>query len=928
MDAFRLAGLGSRDRFGSVVPNSREGKKQIQKLKSQRSSPDSNSYHRDSLGEDTLAFELRWKSAHQIVGMPVKSLLAQEMSKQNECKRRSPSIIAKLMGLDGLPPQISSHKQHKSVENQQGRTRASEKAHGGSAHNADRSFRRGSKDEQEFKDVFEVLDAKKAESSRNLYRGRGNANLTKAEMAFIRQKFMEAKRLSTDEKLRHSKEFSDALEALDSNKDLLLKFLQHPDSLFTKHLHDLQGTAPKRHYSQVPSLKSSNCPKYVDSFETQKADRGLFRKGHRLRTPSQSHTRHVSYDSALNLSQEELEERSVLQPTKIVVLKPNLGTIRNADRTLSSPSSSDEFRADRRLPCTSNRSSEMWGRQKAYEDVSLSRHKTRESREIGKTVTRQVKTTCAGTSYTNFETSGFRGYAGDESSSGSDSASESELVTVAARARSTFNRRNHHRSLRSRSSELSESREAKRRLSERWKLAHKSEQEGEICRSSTLAEMLAISEREARQASFNGLSFEEGSSRRFDNNVGWSERSEPIGISSRDGWKGASTRSYSKPRTIMNQESTSGYKIVIPKVTKKQYGEVWLSGNSRPSSKRSQSSYNTSPEINNISPSSSKIHYMDDGGFEQRLPALKAHSSFSADVNSDMENGSNSEDTKTTLSCEPPNLSASTSLTDPDISGRSTEDVNQSSVHELQSREKTKEGNQPSPVSVLEASFRDDFSSNSKCFESISGDLQGLRMQLQLLKLESGVYEEGPMLVSSDEDADQEESSRLTDENMIANESREDWKLFYLVDVLANSRFSDSDLDTFMATWHSSESPVAPSLFEELEKKYSDLKPSTRLERKFLFDQINGELLQIFQQVADPHPWVKPTRICPKWDTYRIQETLRDLVTNKDGKPSKDAEEKALDKESKWLSLEDDIEVTGREIEKLLTEQLIEELIV
>lgn len=62
-----------------------------------------------------------------------------------------------------------------------------------------------------------------------------------------------------------------------------------------------------------------------------------------------------------------------------------------------------------------------------------------------------------------------------------------------------------------------------------------------------------------------------------------------------------------------------------------------------------------------------------------------------------------------------------------------TEDVNQSSVPEPQSRESSKEGDQPSPVSVLEASFDDDVSSSSECFESVSADLQGSQSVLSLI---------------------------------------------------------------------------------------------------------------------------------------------------------------------------------------------------
>ncbi|GJV61881.1 DUF3741 domain-containing protein [Tanacetum coccineum] len=61
--------------------------------------------------------------------------------------------------------------------------------------------------------------------------------------ALVRETFMEAKRLSTDEKLRQSKQFQDALEFLSSNKEVFLKFLQEPNSLFSEH-HNLPYVPP------------------------------------------------------------------------------------------------------------------------------------------------------------------------------------------------------------------------------------------------------------------------------------------------------------------------------------------------------------------------------------------------------------------------------------------------------------------------------------------------------------------------------------------------------------------------------------------------------------------------------------------------------------------------------------------------------------
>lgn len=61
-----------------------------------------------------------------------------------------------------------------------------------------------------------------------------------------------------------------------------------------------------------------------------------------------------------------------------------------------------------------------------------------------------------------------------------------------------------------------------------------------------------------------------------------------------------------------------------------------------------------------------------------------------------------------------------------DISGRPTEELDHSSFPQLQ----PEEGDQPSPVSILQTSFHDEFSSSSNCFESLSADLQGISLNL------------------------------------------------------------------------------------------------------------------------------------------------------------------------------------------------------
>lgn len=46
-------------------------------------------------------------------------------------------------------------------------------------------------------------------------------------------------------------------------------------------------------------------------------------------------------------------------------------------------------------------------------------------------------------------------------------------------------------------------------------------------------------------------------------------------------------------------------------------------------------------------------------------------------------------------------------------------------VPELESPASSKDADQPSPISTLEAPFTDDISSGSECFESLSADLHG-----------------------------------------------------------------------------------------------------------------------------------------------------------------------------------------------------------
>lgn len=936
--ASSIADRSSGDRLVFKEKASREGNRQLQR---QRNSPKlsspSSSCSSGSTEEDRLTFDSGRRSSKQVIGIPMKKLLAEEMSREPDSKRRSPGLVAKLMGLDVLPPQQPTYRQQKKLSEQ--RTTSVEFRKNDASFDI-RPRRKSSKEQEEFKDVFEVLEPTKME---NRLQWAVNSKLTEAEMAFIRQKFMDAKRLSTDEKLQDTKEFHDALEVLDSNKDLLLKFLEQRDPLFTKHLHDLQD-APQSRRSRVAARKSADGPKYGNNCVGFKSDRGISRKNS-INSPHKHHDDFLSNSysrgtcNVLKPSRSRIEgkdETSTL-PTRIVVLKPNLGKAQNVAKSVPSPDSSPAFLSNCRMhsdfPIAQSRDTDG--------DVRLPRHKSRESREIAKEITRKMRNSLS-TGSIEFSPSRFKGYAGDESScylSANDSAYESEATTLASR--SSFDLNNRHKPSLSGSSNSSVNREAKKRLSERWKMTHKIEEVGGGFGkgSSTLGEMLAIPDRETRQKDSSTKIHQDGSRGRFA-----TIEVNPLGISSRDGWKDGCYRNISRSRsfpasptapeslkTSTRRESLADERYLIPKEVKNRGRNKGIKGdldhkegssssrNVRSSSRKSgSSSHRASKEC--TTDTSLEVH-VESKPENEDCSELK--SMVSETILAPDENITTSPDKSASESSASMLVKGESSIHDMDnsvsqeLSEESSTPFNPPVIESEFSVSSKVAADQPSPVSVLEPTITDDPSSGSECFESLTADLYGLRMQLQLLKMESEApYAEGPMAISSDDEAAPEEN--------IISRVEESWESSYIIDVLVDSGFNDTDPDTFITTWHTSESPVSPLLFKQLENKYSEQTTSSRYERKLLFDRINSGLVDIFADFINPHPWVKTqTRlVSPKRSKNSIEDDLCKLLTG-EMKGSEDI----TGKESKWMDLGEEIDVIGREVERLLIDELVVEVI-
>ncbi|XP_039015712.1 uncharacterized protein LOC120146128 isoform X2 [Hibiscus syriacus] len=562
-------------------------------------------------------------------------------------------------------------------------------------------------------------------------------------------------------------------------------------------------------------------------------------------------------------------------------------------------------------------------------------------------------------------TSRVRAYAGDESScdvSGSESANDLDVPTVSYRDKVGWHKR--HRRPSSRCTESSISREAKKRLSERWKLTHASQELQMVSKGSTLGEMLAISDREMTPANSSGLVGGEGCSE-IGNHAEPKVWNEPLGISSRDGWKDgclsslsrsrsvpASVTDFGSPRISSRHGSLRKDKYVIPregfkwdrnKAVKGNFNqwEAPLPNNQRfrvkksriLSSSCSSNKENSDPSPDfNITPHHVLQNFQGDNQSENNLMVSGESASTAMDSSSVLQDALDINDRKKAVLSKPSHMELSTPPANSDVSSG---DVNNSQepseapskqasfhcpVSEIGSRAGSKDGDQLSPISVIEAPFTDDLSSGSECFESISVHLHGLRMQLQLLNLETEAYEEGTVLLSSDDDGDQL-SVQSAEEKGIAM-AKKNLESMYIVDVLVGSGINGADLDTFLLTWHSPDCPVNPIVFEELEKKYHNLNSCSRGERRLMFDRINSKLLEIYQQFMDQFPWIKPVRkIIPKWNIQELEDSLRKSLVSKNKKLDMDAGE------CEWLNSRSDIDAIGKEIERLLVDELIAEVV-
>ncbi|KAG1371646.1 hypothetical protein COCNU_16G007400 [Cocos nucifera] len=622
--------------------------------------------------------------------------------------------------------------------------------------------------------------------------------------------------------------------------------------------------------------------------------------------------------------------------------------------------------------------------QRLSDNVEILRHNVKGSREIAREITKHMKHTVSCSNRKVF-TSGLNMYNRSQSScilSGISKTNTSE----------TFHRScNHYDDCSNNfspsslySTESLVSREARKHLSQRWKTTHQFQEAGLFARgSSTLGEMLALSDREDTRDS---LVIQKIPAEKLARDEILGTRSCPLGISSKDGWKAGKSRSL--PRSKSLPASSTVYES--PKISnRKRVGgnnncymlkDVLNMGPEDSSDDnfcRQRRSLIGSFENHNNKPQLPDSH-----GDENMLPEQDIH------VNSEeLRNGihgthlneeklvqpAHSDDAVSdrkyliessmlpdcrdvmqlsmTQEEQVQQQMTSTKLANNEVLSAHNQDdviieeqilglqetstehpqvdslVSQYSAMESGSPVSSKECEQPSPISVLEPPSEEETSS-SGCFERISAELQELRLQLQLLKLESAdTYAEEPeVLVLSDEDTGARcHSSVLKGSVLKAFRDNDDRDFSYLLDMLVESGVHGVNQDRIFDAFYSPDSPVGPNVFDKLEKKYSVLVLWSRSERKLLFDLINIILVDLVAPCLDLHPWLVSKRCRPLWNHEDLAEGVWQIVVRQRKELASNQKEVVV--EQRWLGTEEDVDTIGREIEKMLNEDLLEELV-
>ncbi|KNA23294.1 hypothetical protein SOVF_025910 [Spinacia oleracea] len=895
----------------------------------------------DEMEDKVMVSDLRRSSSNRKPnGTPVKMLIAQEMSKDLETIQKPPNVVAKLMGLDVIPqqqPDLASQRIHSRIYSRNSHSEIPvgyyEEEHGFCDVHPHR-------DQNEYKDIYEIWQQSQRTNCRrdkSPQKGRIAENMNDKKLALIRQKFVEAKRLATDEKLRQTKEFQEALDVLSSNGDLFLKVLQEPNSLFSQQFYIGDSISPSPETKRITVLRPS---KMVTEDKFAKRNENQSKKQVSLNQVNVWENQHSGFPPTI--SSWKVSD-SPIQPTRIVVLKPSPVKPTESQAVISSTPSSPRV-----LP------SESFFEEPEDEEA-------REAREVAKEITQQMRENLAGhrRDETLLSSVFSNGYTGDESSFeksenefAAENLSDSEVMSPTSRhswdyvnrfgspfSSSSFSRASY-------SPESSVCREAKKRLSERWAMMasnggnnnnnnnnniNSNHGQRHIRRSSsTLGEMLALSEiknSEICEVEDNNNKDEDprGSTPYLNSNMDVIESgdSSPRNLLRSKSVPVSSTAYGERLNVEVNNpalcKAGSSKEIIKAKVSKTSFtGKVtslFFSRNKK--SKKEKSSKSVANDESQLATAETP------GSLTPPGRTSNDHSEVVLSPTSRLHSGNVMIDLNDTILGQSiPSQQAGTSA----IQGENQE--------------------QPSPISVLQTPFEEDDSTLLGCSRSIDPNLHGEHIPVCLGK--SNLIDKSPPIGSIARTLSWEEPFAETATNYPMNSpfmslgGAEDDEVEYLYLVqslltIAGLNDDEGQVGSHLSRWHSPDCPLDPLLRD----KYIDLsakeplhearRRQLRSRRKLIFDCVNAALVDITGFRTSNGYLVEGETL-----TDKVWAWIKELLPGEvkflsvvDGGDNHCLVEKLVRKEvigKGWNEqIRFQVDSIGKEIEGKLLEQLVEE---
>ncbi|XP_017974842.1 PREDICTED: uncharacterized protein LOC18613005 [Theobroma cacao] len=912
----------------------------------------------DQIEDKVVVSELRRTLSNKKAnGTPMKMLIAQEMSKEVESRHNPPNVVAKLMGLDALPRQqhnIAAQRCHSKGSSRHSLSHSEIPVEGWERDQGFSNKQMQSKvnlcqELNKYKDVYEIWQqTPRTTNARDSspQKGRYNDNGNEKKMALVRQKFMEAKHLVTDEKLRQTKEFQDALEVLSSNRELFLKFLEEPNSTFSQHLYNLQSLPLPPETKRITVLRPS---KMVDKEKFS----GIGKKCDKQTNKPAQMGQVTGWDRNNTACSPPFPSPKVddypSQPTRIVVLKPSHGKTQDIKTVaFPSPSSPRILRGEDFI-------------EEPEDDEA------RESREVAKEITRQMRENLMGhrRDETLLSSVFSNGYIGDDSSFNrseneyaAENLSDSEVMSPTSRhswdyinrfgspySSSSFSRASY-------SPESSVCREAKKRLSERWAMmaSNGSSQEQRHVRrsSSTLGEMLALSDTKklvrSEEEGSNKEQEPRGSTSCIVSNLDKEEstsdspknllRSKSVPVSSTV-YGARLNVEVSDPEASKEQVSKELTKAKSMKSSLKgKVSSLFFSKNKKTNKEKSSGSQSTdgSPSATPGTPGSQVIH-----------PRKNSNDASQCVSDSGIQE------------CLSPVLGESASKTAlPDLIGMGQKQgiismegglsVAKPSVAVLISENQ----DQPSPISVLEPRFEEDESTIPESSGSIKPVHRGLEVPPK-----SNLIDKSPPIesiartLSWDDSCSETVTLYPSKHSSVSPGAKEeqDW-VFSVQSLLSAAGLSgEVRLESFIGRWHSPESPLEPSLrdkygnLNDKEPVHAAKRREWRSNRKLVFDCVNAALLEITGYGSSGRAQMRvmegasATLVDHVWGRMKewFSSEVKCLVGD-DGDSNSLVVDRVVQKEvvgKGWADrMKLEVDNLGRVIEVKLLEELVEEAVV